>query len=124
MQLEDPLTEGVDDQTVSEYLESGCSCSYWNGENGVKHFSVGHLQQIIMQCQELTRSELDLVILCQLQVFMNHSNLVSVEFLHKPTSHARPYFAYHYQGKQICLKTFLFCHGKHLQKFSNSMSPC
>jgi len=56
-----------------------------------------------MQCQELTHSELDWVILGQLQDFMNNSNLVSVESCHKAISRARPYFSNYYQGKQICL---------------------
>ena len=42
----------------------------------VRQFSVSHIQEIIMQCQEISHGELDLIILGQLQAFGNDSDSV------------------------------------------------
>ncbi len=117
MTLEDSPAEITDD--ISEFVENGCGCSKWNGKSCVKQFSVSHIQEIRLQCQELSRSELDLVILGQLQALMNNHDTVSVESHHKATPRARPYFAYHHQGKQICLKAFLFLHSIGSKRLKN-----
>ena len=55
MTLEDSPAEITDD--ISEFVENGCGCSKWNGKSCVKQFSVSHIQEIRLQCQELSRSE-------------------------------------------------------------------
>ena len=67
--------------------------------------SLTYIQEIRMQCREISH---DLIILGQLQAYGNNSDSVLVESRHKATSRECPYFAYHHQGKQICLRTFLF----------------
>ncbi len=108
--LDDSPTDVMDYHSISEFFDNGCGCSKWNGKNCVKQFSVSHIQEIRMQCQELSRSELDLVILGQFLALMNNHDTVSVESHHRATPRVRPYLAYHHQGKPICLQTFLFLH--------------
>ncbi len=110
MTLGDSPAEVMDDQSISEFYENGCGCSKWNGKDCVKQFSISHIQEIRMQCQELSRSELDLVILGQFQALMNNHDTVCVESRHRATLRVRPYISYHHQGKAICLQTFLFLH--------------
>ena len=54
---------------------------------------------------------------------MNNSDIVSVEYRHKANSRVRQCFAYHHQGKPVCLQMFLFLHSigsKHLKNlFTN-----
>ena len=77
MTVDDSPADGMDDKRMVEFFENGCGCSRWNGKSCVKQFSMSHIQEIQMQCQELSRSELDLVILGQLQALMNNHNTVS-----------------------------------------------
>ena len=49
MTLEDPRADVMDDQVISDFWESGCSCSKWNGKDCGRQFSVSHVQEIRMQ---------------------------------------------------------------------------
>ena len=119
MNLEHQPADITDDQAISEFWTSGCGCSKWNGKNCVRQFSISFIQEVRMQCQELSHSELDLIILGQLQAFMNNSDIVSVESRHKANSRVRQYFAYHHQGKPVSLQMFLFLHSIGSKRLKN-----
>ena len=82
-------TDIVDDQVISEFWRSSCGCSKWNGKTCVWQFSISFIQEVRMH---LSCSELVLIILGQLQAFINNSDIVSVESRHKAISRIRPYF--------------------------------
>ena len=62
-----------------------------------------------MQCAELSRSELDLVILGQLAALLKDTSEVNA---HRPSSQRqRTSMAFHHHGVPICRDTFLKLHG-------------
>lgn len=103
MNLECQLQDISDDKAISDFWENGCGCFKWNGKNCIQQFSVSHIKEVRMHCQELSHGELDLLILGQLLAFMNNSDTVSVESRHSATARVRPYCSYHHQGKLVCL---------------------
>ena len=66
-------------------------------------------------CKELSSTELDLVILGTIQSSLNCNDTSISGRVEKNRQHAR--MAYFYHGKRICMKTFLFLHCIHNNRF-------
>ena len=111
-----------DEQIISDFLENGCGCSKWNGNDCIQQFFVGHIKEVRMHCQELSHGELDLLILGQLLPFTNNSDTVSIESRHSTTARVRQYCSYHHQGKPVCLRTFLFLHSIGSKRLKNLLT--
>ena len=62
-----------------------------------------------MQCAELSRNELDLVILGQITALLRNCLMTTA---HRPSiPRHRSTMSFHYSGEQICRDTFLKLHG-------------
>ena len=62
-----------------------------------------------MQCAELSRKELDLVVLGQISILL--SNNTSTKFHRPTTSRQRSSMAFYHGGVRVCRKTFQKLHG-------------
>ena len=100
-------TSDNSEQRLSEFLSSGCGCS----KQCYKMFVVGHYQDVRDQCAELSRDELDHVLLGQIMANMNITTIVGPKSKHSPTVRKRPGVTYSHQGQSICKLTFLVLHG-------------
>lgn len=73
-------------------------------------FSKEHIQSMRAQCLQLSRNELDMVLLGQLIASTNTSDKVVQESRHLEKERERTYSTYNHAGKPVCAKTFLFLH--------------
>ncbi len=75
-------------------------------------------------CAELTRCELDMVILGQLIASVNTMSSVSTVTRHKESPRDKSYSAFAHQGMSVCRKTFQVLHGiggKRLKNLTKSL---
>ena len=92
-------------ELIGNFLVKGCGCTY--GSGGSPHctsfFNADLLSQLRCDSLELTRDELDLVILSHIR-----SSLCNSLNAGKGGKRERSHSCYWYEGRQICKKTFLF----------------
>ncbi len=108
-----------EDRLVAMFIDGGCGCSKWKGKDCVLQFSASHVQECRSQCQQISRLELDMLLIGQLLAFGDISSGVSTESRHSPSPRVRIHYSYHHKGKSICLKTFLFLHGIGIKRLKN-----
>ena len=104
----EPLPNDIkEDELVAQFLLGGCGCQKGGGgKQCCTQFSNEYLLSVRQSCAELTRSELDLVILGQLLAFTNQSPGVVTASRHAAQKRERPGTTYYHQGQQVCVKTF------------------
>ena len=97
------------DPKLTSFLNKGCGCKRNRGQPCFAAFSREQYETSRMQCAELSRDELDLVILGQLAaLLMNTDNTTA----HRPSGRRqRSVMSFHHGGVQICRDTFLKLHG-------------
>ena len=93
-----------EEELVAEFVSTGCSCS----KQCSSQFSSGYIQDMRAHCLELSRNELDMVLLGQLIASTNTSNKVAKESRHLEKERERAYTTYYHAGKVVCAKTFAF----------------
>ena len=102
-------TEGNEslDKKVSTFLDVSCGCSFGNGEDScLKSFSKETMLFNLHNCLELSKEELDLVILANIQA-STHGHDKQVD--EKRSRSPRGYFAF--KSIPICKKMFLQLYG-------------
>ena len=104
------LEDNREDDLVKQYMERGCGCLKFNGKSCSQQFSLAHVTEVRASCFELTKDELDMVILGQVMAGMNLSDSVVVESRHRRTDRERPAKTHSHQGKAICTSMFRFLH--------------
>ena len=75
--------DDMEDKLVSEFIRSGCGCTKDKGKPCSQLFSPEYVKSVRASCAELTREELDMVIVGQLVACMNTSATVSTAAWHK-----------------------------------------
>lgn len=108
----EPLPSEIkEDELVSLFMRGGCGCRKGGGgKQCCTQFSREYFLSVRQSCAELSRSELDLVILGQLHAFTNQSPGVVTASRHAAQERERPNTLYFHQGKQVCMKTFRTLH--------------
>ena len=97
--------------TVTTLMETTCGCKKGLGSQPCStQFSADHLLSVRASCSELTRAELDMVVMCQLMAGMNDDTTTNPGSRHRPKERQRVACTFHHQGKQICEKVFRFIH--------------
>lgn len=120
--------EREESASVQRFLTNGCGCDLADGPCS-STFSVESVESYRGQCSELTRTELDMVILGQLSAFTNTSSLTlhSTKHRHGPTNRQRSYMPFWHGGRRVCRKMFLFLHTisrKRLHNLQESFREC
>ncbi len=110
---------GILDQTehdrIQTFLDGGCGCSGHNSIVCSERFSPNDVLEFRSDCSEMTRAELDLVILGKLSASMSViGGLVGRLHKHLDTPRIRGHIAYAHQGWPIgwpiCSSMFRFLH--------------
>ena len=97
--------------TVSALIDSTCGCKKGLGSQPCSsQFSADHLLSVRASCSELTRSELDMVVMGQLMSEMNDDTTTNPVSRHRPKERQRAVCSFQHQGKHICEKMFQFIH--------------
>lgn len=97
---------------MQQFLTNGCGCDLVDGGCS-SMFSEDTLTGFRGDCRELTRAELDMVLLGQLSAFTNTSTLTTHSTTrsgHPSLSRQRLYSHFWSHGRRICRKTFLTLH--------------
>ena len=89
---------------TSAFLEKGCGCKRNQGKPCYTLFSRDHYESVQMQCSELTRNELDLVLLGQALLSSDPDTAAS-------NQRKRSNMAFYHGGARICRITFQKLHG-------------
>ena len=63
-----------------------------------------------MECNELSRVELDMALLGQIMASSNSADGVVVTSKHKAAERKKAYSSFRYHGQPICTKMFRFLH--------------
>ena len=108
----DPMQLQLDDEkTVGRFLESSCHCRLHLGGPCSNQFTSSYVLSARTACFELSRNELDMVLLGQLMACTNQSEgVMDVAGKHNAAERKRTYTTYLHQGKQICSLMFRFLH--------------
>ena len=101
----------VDERTVSALVESTCGCKKGVGSIACSsQYSTDHLMSVRAFCFELTRSELDMVVMRQLMVGMNNDTTTNTASGHRGKNRQRVTCSFNHCGKPICENMFRFLH--------------
>ena len=102
-------------------MSSGCGCALHNGRPCSGQFTIDHYLEFRGQCKELTRAELDMVLLGQLSAFTFTSEQTVRATLQRHPSEGRQhsYTMFWHRGLKVCRKTFLFLHTISEKRFKN-----
>ena len=101
---------------------AGCGCKKGgDGKQCCTQLSCEDILSARQSCAELTRSELDMVILGQLHAHTNSSPGVVTASRHVPRERERPRVSYYYQDKQVCVKMFRILHTIGEKRLKNLM---
>lgn len=101
---------------VEKFYEETCHCKLGEGEKACSlSLTINDFFESRNNCKELSSTELDLVILGIIQSSLNCNETSVSGRVEKARQHARMEYFYH--GKRICMKTFLFLHCIHNNRF-------
>ena len=89
-------------------MQKGCGCKRNEGKPCYTLFSRDHYDSVRIQCRELSRDELDLVILGQISALLSSNESTSAR---KPLPRQRSNMAFYHRGARICRTTFQRLHG-------------
>ena len=113
-----------EDRVVEEFMRKGCSCTKWSGKPCSQQFTTEHVKTLRLSFKELTRNELDLVLMGQLMATANTSDTI-VDKHHRAQERKRSYNkTFYHHGKVICVEFFKFLHGiggKRLRNVSRAL---
>ena len=107
------ITAEKEEATVLAYMTNTCGCQRHNNGPCSQQFTVDYILQARMDAAELSKSELDMVILGQIMAFINTHDTVSATAISKQKAVPRlkPYSTYCHQGVHICASMFRCLHG-------------
>ena len=109
----DPVCLEIEEnQCVQSFVLCGCGCQLWGGKSCTGQFSFDHFFEFRGQCKELTRAELDMALIGQLNAFTFSSEQTARATTHRHPSDGRQraYTVFWHCGLKVCRKTFLFVH--------------
>ena len=96
------------DPKLTAFLEEGYGCKRNGGNSCSTSFSREHYEISRMQCAELSKAELDLVILGQIAALLKDTTQTGA---HRPSAERqRTTMVFHHHGVPICRETFLKLH--------------
>ena len=95
-----------EEEAVSDFKRAGCGCTLNHGIPCSDLFSATYLMHYRNHCSEMSRIELDLVILSAIACARaRHTKTTKTIYMHK--------------GKPICMKVFLHLHGISRSRMTN-----
>jgi hypothetical protein len=112
---------GVDkdeEEALQNFIKTTCGCSMNKGVPCSGSFGVAELRERRMMMAELESSQLDCVILGQIGAHRFSGKLAGHHVKGKQRRR-HGYTTFFYQGRKVCLKTFLFLHVMGKKRFRN-----
>jgi hypothetical protein len=105
-------------QTIEQFLNDTCGCSKkpGSGKQGLpcsNYFNEAQLAEVRMSMAELSKDELDLVILGQINAHHfsgQRAGHRTANEISQGVGRVKDYTTFFYKSFSVCLKTFLFVH--------------
>ena len=105
-----------EDEELNRFLEEGCGCQVLRGRPCFRLFSKEHYEKVRLECRELERNQLDLVILGQIMGGLNDQQETTAQkYGHGHQERSRASMTFTHRGQRICKETFLKSHGIGIQ---------
>jgi hypothetical protein len=109
-------SDELEEHLIARFAHEGCRCKHHNGQPCCTLFSADHYQRVRDDCRQLSRSELDLVVMGQLLAFTQNDETTQAKH-HSPKNRKRSFTCFKHGGHDICIKTFCFLHTIGRSKF-------
>lgn len=110
----DMRTEDEEEYTaIDEFQRGGCSCTIGpNNTPCCQRFPVSHYQEYRAQCLEMSKEQLDMVIIGQMEALTYSTNqcIRSITQRHSPQERQRQLVMFLHQHHRVCQKMFHFLH--------------
>ena len=98
----------MEEHSITWFAKVGCKCKHFNGELCCTTFSVDHYQRVRDECRQLSKSELDLVVMGQL-LALTQDDMIQAK-KHSPKQRQRSFTCFKHGGHDVCMATFCFLH--------------
>ena len=106
--------------SVTTLMMSTCGCKKGaNSQPCFSQFPFEHVLEVRASCSELTRSELDMVVMGQLMAGMNSDPTTKPGSRHTVKDRWRASSSFYHQGKPVCERMFRFIHTIGETRFKN-----
>ena len=109
MIVEHDETNDEEQRRIARFLTSGCSCKLLDGIPCSTQFTELMLQEARDECRQLTREQLDMVVMGQLHALCHRDSLTQKNKAQN-SERKRTLTPYHFQGHRVCRDTFVFQH--------------
>ena len=97
-------------QKVEEFMSKGCGCQYFKRRPCSLQYSLDYVLTMRVNCTELSRKELNLVIIGQVMAFTNSSESLATGSNHREVTRQRSKLKYCHHGQLVCERIFRFLH--------------
>ena len=104
---------------IKTFSSSGCGCQLQDGGQCSSSFLEAHFAEYRSNCLELSKGELDILIMGQIYAFTNRSihTLHTLRHRHSEEERKKEYSTFRHQGLLVCRTTFLFLHTIGLRRY-------
>ena len=109
MTVEHDETNDEEKRRIARFLKSGCSCKLLDGIPCSAQFTALILQEARDECRQLTREQLDMVIMGQLRALC-HMEPSTQKKTARNSQRMRTCTPFHFRGHRVCRNTFVFLH--------------
>ena len=109
MIVEQVETNDEEQRRIARFLTSGCSCKLLDGIPCSTQFTALLLQEARGECRQLTREQLDVVVMGKLHPLC-HRDPLTQKNKAQNSERKRTFTPYHFQGHRVCRDTFVFQH--------------
>ena len=100
------------EEKLKALLAQGCGCKRAGGKPCSTLFTEVHFVDILLQCADLTRQELNLVLLGQIMATLSDGPYTAdAKHRHPATDRKLTSMAFYHAGQCICGRTFQWLHG-------------
>ena len=109
MIVEHDETNDEEQRRIARFLTSGCSCKLLDGIPCSTQFTALMLQEACDECRQLTREQLDMVVMGKLHALC-HRDPLTQKNKAQNSERKCTLTPYHFQGHRVCRDTFVFQH--------------
>ena len=106
----------AEDRRIARFLSQGCKCQLHNGNPCYTLFTASQLSVVRDECRQLSRDEMDMVVMGQLRALCQSDSLTQ-KTKAKNTERTRTATLFRFGGHRICQKMFLFLHAMSNTRF-------
>ena len=104
---------------MQSFYDHGCSCKLGPKQQScVKQFEIQEINNFRASCLELTKTELDLMVLGHIAALMEEKPSDETNSQKRKRNSTK----YYHQGRTVCWATFLFVHGIGKRRLKNLRS--